>query len=346
MTNDPDFPLTRRAFTFAASALAVGGNFARAAKAEGGKMKAVQYAEYGVDKPIAVAEVAKPKAEAGQVLIKVHAAGINPIDWKVRNGLFAGLVQNLPIIPGYDVAGEVAEVGNGVTQFKTGDQVYAMLPLTAPGGFAEYVAVAADLVARKPTKASMEQAAGLPLAGLTAYQALVVDGKLTNGQTVLIHGAGGGVGHFAVQIAKAQGATVIGTGSDRSMDFIKALGADKTVNYKTEKFEDVAKDVDLVFDTVGGETLSRSYAVVKKGGGIVSLQAAPDAAEAEKAGLQIAKHTVVNPNGAHLKVLADLVNNGKLNVEVTKTYGLNEAGDALKQSEAGGNHGKLVMKLV
>lgn len=341
-----DFSLTRRTFTFAASALAVGGLCARAAIAEDNKMKAAQYAEYGADKALTVAEIAKPAPGPGQVLIKIHAAGVNPIDWKVRNGLFAGLVKNFPIIPGYDVAGEVVGAGSGASGFKPGDQVYAMLPLTAPGGCAEYVAVAADLVALKPTKATMEQAAGMPLAALTAYQNIVVEGKLSKGQTVLIHGAAGGVGHFAVQIAKAQGATVIGTGSDKSIDFIKSIGADKVVNYKTEKFEDIAKDVDLVFDTVGGDTLTRSFAVVKKGGGIVSLQAEPDAAAAQKAGLQIAKHTVVSPNGAHLKTLAGLVDAGALKVEVSKTYSLSDVAAALKESEGGHTHGKLVVKII
>ena len=346
MTVTTDILFTRRSFTIAASALAASGLGVHIAGAADAKMKAVQYAEFGADKAIGVADASMPKAGTGEVLIKIHAAGVNPIDWKVRNGIFAGLVKNTPVIPGYDVAGEIAATGAGVTQFKAGDQVYAMLPLTAPGGFAEYVAVVADLVAAKPAKATMEQAAGMPLAALTAYQAVIVDGKLSKGQTVLIHGAGGGVGHFAVQIAKAHGATVIGTGSEKSIDFIKSIGADKTVNYKTEKFEDIAKDVDLVFDTVGGETLARSLAVVKKGGGIVSLQGAPDAAAAEKAGLAVAKHTVVSPNGAHLKAIAALVDSGALKTEVSKIYSLNEAAEALKQSEVGGNRGKLVIKVL
>lgn len=305
-------------------------------------MKAVVLHEFGGPEKLKYEDVPRPRAEAGQVLVRVRAAGVNPVDWKIRDGGMRGRIK-LPMTMGFDVAGVVEEVGEGVKDFKKGDEVYSYLGVGPGGGYAEFAAIPAKDVAKKPAKADMKQAGAAPLAALTAWQALFEQAKLEKGQTVLIHGAAGGVGHFAVQFAAWKGATVIATASAENAEFVKGLGAATVIDYKAQKFEDVAKDVDVVFDMIGGETLQRSYGVLKEGGYLVSIVAAPDRETLEK---KHAKGSVflVRPEGKQLAEIATLIDEGKVKVDVSAEYPLKEAGKAQEKSKSGGSgRGKIVL---
>jgi NADPH:quinone reductase-like Zn-dependent oxidoreductase len=309
-----------------------------------GKMQAIQYRQFGAATELKLVEVARPVPQSREVLVRVVAASVNPVDWKVRNGEAAALVKQFPVTPGYDLAGEIVAVGDGVQVRKVGDRVFAMRPLREPGTYAEYATVAENLVALKPTKATMEDAAALPLAALTAYQALFKTGELKSGQTVLIHGAAGGVGSFAVQMAKSRGAIAIGTGSARSVGYIQSLGADRVIDYRATRFETVVKDVDLVIDTVGGDTLARSYGVIKKGGRIVSLIGKPDAQKAQQLGIKSGERLVVYPSGEELAEIAQMVDAGE--IKITKqVFPLKDVIKATEQSETGKTRGKIVLQV-
>src|SRR5207244_5624573 len=250
----------------------------------------------------------------------------------------------LPFIPGYDIAGIVEKTGRKITKFKTGDSVYAYLSLTDGGGYAEYAVATEVEAAPKPKSISFVEAAAVPVVAMTAWQALVDTAKLSAGQTVLIHGGSGGVGSFAIQIAKARGAKVIATASTANQDFLKQLGADVAIDYTKQKFEDVAKDVDVVLDSIGSDTLARSYAVVKKGGIIVSLVARPKESELEKHGI---RGTALNaePNSAELAEIGRLIDDKKIKVIVSQTFPLSEAMKAQEQVATGHTRGKIVLKV-
>jgi NADPH:quinone reductase-like Zn-dependent oxidoreductase len=303
-------------------------------------MKAIRYSEYGPASVLKYVEVDQPQPAAGELLVKVHAAGVNTIDWELRKSA----KRPLPVIPGFDFSGEVVALGEGATGHRVGDQVYAMLPLKTSGTYAEYVTVSAAIVASKPQRLDHVQAAAVPMAALTAYQALFDTAGLKRGQTVLIHGAGGGVGHMAVQLAKNAGATVIGTGSQSNGAFIKQIGADVFVDYRAQKFEDVAKEVDVVLDTVGGETLQRSYGVLKKGGIVVSLVADVDEAALRKHQIR-GKAVLVVPNAAELAQVAQLIDAGKIKPEINAVFPLQEAAKAHEQSQTGHMRGRLVLRV-
>src|SRR5205807_2642644 len=229
----------------------------------------------------------RPEPKENELLVRVIACGVNPADPLVISGRLAKeFGTHLPLIPGYDVAGVVEQTDAKVTRFKKGDAVYGYALFG--GGWAEYAVLAENEAALKPKSATFTEAAAVPLAALTAWQSLIDIAKLSAGQTILIHGGSGGVGSFAVQIAKARGAKVIATASTANQDLLKQLGADVAIDYTKTKFEDVAKDVDAVLDPVGKETLARSYAAVKKGGIIMSLVARPDPAECAKRGIRAA----------------------------------------------------------
>ncbi|MGH2563623.1 MAG: NADP-dependent oxidoreductase, partial [Ginsengibacter sp.] len=212
-------------------------------------MKAIQIHEFGGPEVLKYEDAPKPVPKADEVLIKVFATSVNPVDWKIREGHATGRFPiKFPLIPGWDVSGEIEEVGSDILNFRKGDEVYSRPDPTKNGTYAEYVVVKANLINEKPKSIDHERAAAVPLAGLTAWQALFNHGNLQKGQKVLIHGASGGVGTFAVQFAKWKEAYVIGTASKENIDFVKQLGADKVIDYKNEKFEDKVKDVDLVID--------------------------------------------------------------------------------------------------
>lgn len=303
-------------------------------------MKAVRIHEFGGPETLKVEDLPKPEAGASEVLIRILGASINPVDYKIRQGGYLP-EEALPMTLGRDVAGVVEAVGHGVDEFKEGDAVYAMLAFEH-GGYAEYVAEPIANVASKPGKLDFIQAAAVPLAGLTAWQGLFDHGGLKAGQTVLIHGAAGGVGHFAVQFAVARGARVIATCSGQDAEFVKGLGASETIDYHKEKFEDRVSDVDLVFDLVAGETQDRSFPVIRDGGALVSTLKEPDKARAAQRRIRTA-HYMAAPNGAQLAEIGRLIDAGKVIPNIEGVFPLAAAADAEKELETAHVRGKLVL---
>ena len=305
-------------------------------------MTAVRMQSFGGPEVLKVEQIPVPAPGEGEVLVRVHAAGVNPVDWKVREGMLKGYSPQPPATPGYDVAGVVEAIGTGVEGVKTGDEVFAYLSIQRGGGYAQFAIVKAGEAAIEPKALDFNHAAATPLAALTAWQALIDTAKIQAGQTVLVHGGSGGVGHFAVQIAKAKGAKVIATASGANQEFLKALGADQIINYRTQKFEELCKDVDVVLDTVGGDTLAHSYQVVKPGGIIVSIVGPPDAAKLKERGIR-GTAIMVRPNGKQLAEIAQLIAAGKITPTVGETFKLEEAAKAQEKSKAGGTRGKIVL---
>lgn len=308
-------------------------------------MKAVVIHEYGGPEVLKYEDVPRPEPKDDQLLIRVIAAGVNPVDGMIRSGLFGkDGSRAFPIILGGDVAGVVEKIGSKVTKFKAGDPVFAYVSLDNSGGYAQYALVTEREAAPKPKSLMYVEAAAVPIVALTAWQALIDTAKLGSGQTVLIHGGSGGVGSFAIQIAKARGAKVIATASSANQDFLKQLGADVAIDYTKEKFEDVAKDVDVVLDSIGRDTLVRSYGVVKKGGIIVSLVASPKQSELEKHGIRGAALSV-DPNSEELNEIGKLIDEKKIRVIVSQTFPLPEAMKAQEQVATGHTRGKIVLKI-
>ncbi|MBC8101058.1 MAG: NADP-dependent oxidoreductase, partial [Cytophagales bacterium] len=264
-------------------------------------MKAVRIHEFGGPEGLIYEEAPRPEPEAGEVLIKVMAAGINPIDLMIGAGGFEEMVPHtLPLILGWDVAGTVEALGTGVSGFAVGDAVFAVADLRRDGAYAEYVVVSAAALCPKPTMIDFTTAAAVPLAATTAWEALFEQANLAAGQTILIHGGGGSVGGFAVQFAKAKGARVIATASAADAAYVLSLGADLVVDYKSQNFEDVAKDVDAVLDTIGGDTQARSWQTLRDGGVLVTtLAIMTDSSEAAARGVQ-GKAFSSHPDGAIL----------------------------------------------
>src|SRR4030095_2549148 len=225
-------------------------------------MKAVVIHQYGGPEVLKYEDVPRPEPQADQIVVRVIAAGVNPVDGMIRSGMFANEKRAFPIILGGDIAGVVEKVGSKITKFKVGDPVFAYVSLDNSGGYAQYALVTEREAAPKPKSLTYVEAAAVPIVALTAWEALVDTAKLSAGQTVLIHGGSGGVGSFAIQIAKARGAKVIATASTANQDFLKQLGADVPIDYTKQKFEDVAKDVDVVLDSIGRDTLAAYYGVV------------------------------------------------------------------------------------
>ena len=306
-------------------------------------MKAVVAHEYGAPEVLKFEEVPRPEPKEDEALVRVIASGVNPADPLTLSGKYAReFGTHLPLIPGYDIAGTVEKIGSNVTKLKVGDAVYGYP--TFGGGWADYVTVKEWEVAAKPKSLNFGEAASVPMGALTAWQALVDVAKLHAGQTILIHGASGGVGSFAVQIAKARGARVIATASTANQDLLKQLGADVAVDYTKTRFEDVAKDVDAVLDPVGKETLSRSYDVVKKGGMVMSLVALPERAELKKREIHGAAISV-HPNAADLAEIAQLIDAGKIKPMVTQVLPLSEAIAAQQQAATHHTRGKVVLRI-
>jgi NADPH:quinone reductase-like Zn-dependent oxidoreductase len=307
-------------------------------------MKAIVIHEYGGPEVLKYEDVPRPEPKGDQLLVRVIAAGVNPVDGMIRSGIFASEKRAFPIILGGDVAGIVEKVGSKITKFKAGDPVFAYVSLDNSGGYAQYALVTEREAAPKPKSLAYIEAAAVPIVALTAWQALVDTAKLSTGQTVLIHGGSGGVGTFAIQIAKARGTKVIATASTANQDLLKELGADIAVDYTRQKFEDVAKDVDVVLDSVGKDTLARSYGAVKKGGFIVSIVARLVQAELDKNGI----HGVtlsVEPNSAELAEIGKLIDEKKIKVIVSQTFPLSEAVKAQEQVATGHTRGKIVLKV-
>ncbi len=306
-------------------------------------MKAVVAHEYGAPEVLKFEEVPRPEPKEDEALVRVIASGVNPADPLTLSGKYAReFGTRLPLIPGYDIAGIVEKTGSNVTKLKAGDAVYGYP--TFGGGWADYVTVKEWEVAAKPKSLNFVEAASVPMGALTAWQALVDVAKLHAGQTILIHGGSGGVGSFAVQIAKARGARVIATASTANQDLLKQLGADVAVDYAKTRFDDVAKDVDAVLDPVGKETLARSYDVVKKGGIVMSLVARPDPVELKKRGIHGAGISA-HPDAADLAEIGQLIDAGKIKPIVTQILPLSEAITAQQQAATHHTRGKVVLQI-
>ena len=308
-------------------------------------MKAVVIHEYGGPEVLKYEDVPQPEPKQDQLRIRVIAAGVNPVDGMIRSGMFDKEGRRaFPVILGGDISGVVEKVGSNITKFKSGDPVFAYVSLDNSGGYAQYAVVTEREAAPKPKSLTYVEAAAVPIVALTAWQALIDTAKLKAGQTVLIHGGSGGVGSFAIQIAKAHGAKVIATASAANQELLKQLGADVAIDYTKQNFENVAKDVDVVLDSIGKDTLARSYGVVKKGGIIVSLVARPDPAELEKHGIR-GEALSVDPNSDELSEIGKLIDEKKINVIVSQTFPLSEARKAQEQVATGHTRGKIVLKV-
>ncbi|KXO02703.1 NADP-dependent oxidoreductase [Bacillus tropicus] len=331
-------------------------------------MKAMIIDKYG-KVPMRMAEVPTPEINEYEVLAEIHAASINPIDFKIRDGKVKMLLKyEMPLILGNDFSGVITKVGSKVTRFKVGDEIYARPRKNKIGTFAEYIAIHEDDVALKPKNLSFEEAASIPLVGLTSYQALHDIMQLQKGQKILIHAGSGGVGTFAIQLAKIIGATVTTTASEAGANLVKSLGADEIINYKTEKFEDILKDYDAVFDTIGGTTLEKSFNIIKSGGNIVSVSGMPNARFGKEFGsgffktllFSLAskkltalekKHNArysflfMKPSGDQLRTIANYIEAGKIKPVIDRVFPFEDAQKAMEYSEAGRAKGKIIVKI-
>ena len=309
-------------------------------------MKAAYIKQYGDVDNLIVGDVPKPSISSSQVLIKVMAAGVNPVDFHIRNGMLEDSgTHELPLVLGWDAAGIVSEVGQHVTDFKLGDEVYVYSPLTEQGAQAEYLAVDANVVADKPASLSFIQSAAVPLAALTALQALTTHGELQKGQLVLIHNASGGVGSFAVQIAKHLGAYVIATGSQAKKDFIMGLGADEFIDYKQDDFEQHVSNIDLVFVAVGGNNIvERSLVVIKPNGRLISLLDEINEKKAQSQNIHYAR-MIVEPSKIGLNTIADMLESNQLQVTIDSVFSLDDAKKAMIKSESARATGKIVIEV-
>lgn len=307
-------------------------------------MKAVRIHAYGGPAMLHYEEnVPMPQLNPDDLLIRVRAAAVNPVDWKIREGYLRGFLNhNLPLILGWDVAGEVIEVGAAATGFKIGDAVYARPNIERDGSYAEYIAVKASEAAQKPATLDHVHAAATPLAALTAWQSLVDAAQVSAGQTVLIHAAAGGVGSFAVQLAKARGARVIATASALNSGLVADLGADEFIDYTRTRFEDVAKDVDIVLDTIGGDTQERSWRALKPGGILVSVISPPSTTTAAAQGVRSA-FVFIQPSGQQLTAIAQLIDAGNMKPIIHTVLPLAEARQAHVISQGGHARGKIVL---
>jgi NADPH:quinone reductase-like Zn-dependent oxidoreductase len=306
------------------------------------KTRKVRIHRFGGPEVMRIEEVEPSMPDASQLLVSVKAASVNPVDFKIRDGDYPAVKEDrLPYTLGRDVSGVVEKLGAQATHFKIGDEVLGMVGVGG-GGYADEVVLDEASIARKPPGIDHIHAAAIPLAGQTAWQGLFRHGQLKAGQVVLIHGGSGGVGHFAVQFAKAKGARVLTTVSTERVEFARSLGADVVIDYKTQRFEDVAHDLDMVFDLIDGETRERSWPLLKKGGVLVSTLTGPSQQTAAKFGVRALRYTV-EADGEELGEILSLVASGKVKPHVQKTYPLRDAAQALNSVERGDSVGKTVL---
>ncbi|MDB6068013.1 MAG: Alcohol dehydrogenase zinc-binding domain protein [Pedosphaera sp.] len=303
-------------------------------------MKAACIHAFGGPEVVNLEDVPKPQPGSAEILVRVHAAGVNPVDWKIREGHLGKFP--LPQILGIDFSGVVESLGPDVKDFRVGDAVFGTVA-DESGSFAEYAVSSVSQVAKKPASLDHVQAASLPVASMTAWQALFDAAELMAGQKVLIHAAAGGVGGFAVQFAKWKGAHVIGTASTRNLDFVRQLGADEVIDYRTTKFEEVVRDIDVVLDTVGGDTQKRSWGVLKPGGILVSIVQPPSNENASGRGVRGVFLRSNHNRGDQLARIADLVVSGVVKTYVETVLPLKEVRKALDLSQSGRTRGKIVL---
>lgn len=308
-------------------------------------MNAMRLNMFGGPETLQFTQVDRTEPGAGEVEIRVAAAGVNPVDRKMREGASPQFLkaEELPVILGNDVAGEISAVGPGVENWRVGQRCFAMTP-DHEGGYSEYVTIAADKVVAIPDNLDFITAGGVPLAGLTAWQGLFRYGKLERGQRVLIHAGAGGVGHFAVQYAKVVGAYIFATASQKDLQFVKDLGADVAIDYRNERFEDIATDLDLVFDTISGDTRERSWNLIKPGGRLITTLDEPDKQKASAHNIFASRFTAES-DGADLEKIAALITEGKVRPHIARTFSLEQAADAQEQLKQGGLAGKVVLSI-
>ena len=313
-------------------------------------MKAVTLKEPGGIENLIIKDIPDPILNEGEVLVQVKAISINPVDVKTRagKGVYGRIKENDPVIIGWDISGIVKDKGHGATSFDIGDEVFGMVNFPGHGkAYAEYVAAPGSHLAKKPVNVSYDEAAAATLAALTAWQGLTTHAQVRKGDKILVHAASGGVGHFVVQMAKYLGAYVIGTSSAENKKLVSSLGADEHVDYKAVRFEEVVKDMDYVFETVGGENISRSLDSLKKGGAVISILGAGNEATAEKAKqLDVGiRAFLVSSNGDDMKAIARLLEDKRVRPHIDSTFSFEEMGKAHAQVETGRTKGKVVVKV-
>ncbi|RAR47633.1 NADP-dependent oxidoreductase [Flavobacterium lacus] len=326
-------------------------------------MKALQIVKYGdLKDSLAIGEIKKPSVKPNEILVEVKAVALNPIDYKLAEGKLKEMMQlNLPCTIGFDLSGVIVEIGTDVNDFKIGDEVYSRVPQEQMGTVTDYVAVTSDFVAKKPRGISFEEAAGLPLIGLTAIQALERVG-LKEDDRILIHAGSGGVGSFAIQYAKAKGAIVYTTTSTKNVDWVKALGADRVIDYKTEDYKEVANNLDIVFDTLGGDYTFDAFEIIKEGGKVTSIVGPPDEETAKQMGMTdyklpeklaklieeksaVYKLTWMQPDAKQLNDIKRMVEDGAIKPIVDLIYPFKDGINAYEYLVTGRAQGKVIISL-
>lgn len=308
-------------------------------------MKAIQYTAYGGPEVLELADIAEPTPGPGQVLVDVHAASVNPVDWKIRRGMLKAVYDfGFPAIPGRDASGVVAALGEGVDDFAVGDAVCLVGPRDRIGTFVERFAVDTELVAAKPPRLDHIETAAFPLAGLTAWCALVENAGVKAGMKVLVHGGAGGVGGIAVQLASHLGAEVAATCSAANADYVTGLGAARVIDYANEDFTEALSDIDVVLDSMGGEVHRRSYQVMKRGGMLLVIRAEPIEDLSEQYGVEV-RMSQMRAEDGRLRALAKLVEEGAVRPQIGTVMKLEEAAEAHRMSETGHAQGKIVLTM-
>src|SRR5258705_12275835 len=317
----------------------------RSASATSQTMKAIRIHRYGGPEVLQYENAPRPKPQDDEVLVRVHADTVNPIDWNVREGHMKDFwPHKFPLILGWDLSGVVEELGRGASRFKIGDEVYSRPDPTRNGAYADYIVVRESELALKPKSLHHPRAATVPLAALTAWQSLFDTAQLQSGQRVLIHAGSGGVGHFAVQLAKWKGAYGFATASTKNHDLLRKLVADEPIDYTQQRFEDVARNIDVVLDTIGGETQERSWSVLKKGGVLLSLVQPPSEEKAKDLGVR-AVFVGVQANCEQLAEIAKIIDSGKLAPGIDRILPLSEARRGHELSQSGHLRGKIVLPM-
>lgn len=310
-------------------------------------MRAVRFHAYGGPKQLVVERVPRPEPQTGEVLVRVHAAGVNPIDWKIRNGLMrASMPLPLPATPGGDLAGTVEAIGPGITTYARGEMVYGR----GKASYAEYAVALADALAPKPCNLTFDQAAAVPAGARTAWVALFDLAGLHAGQRVLIHGAAGGVGNYAVQLARWKGAQVIGTASRDNLAFVHSLGAETVIDYRVTPFESVVRDADVVVDVIGGETQDRSWRVLKPGGILIAIGRPPEEEIAKQHGVRTVSTILGQRSPPQISIdplpmISELLASGTLIPQVGAVFRLDDAKDAQVMGEEGHGRGRIVLHI-
>ena len=305
-------------------------------------MKAVTISKYGDQSVLTYTDIERPKPESDEILVHTRVAAVNPVDWKIRKGLGEMFGLRLPIVLGCEIAGTIEEVGSDVRDFPAGAPVYGYVSLQRNGGYAEYTIAKLDEIAPKPESLDFDDAAAVPVGALTSWQAIFDTANLQGGQRILITGASGGVGSMAVQLAKAKGAFVIATASGKNEEFVRSLGADEFVDYTREKFEERVREVDVVYDTVGGDTLERSFGTIRRGGSLVITVMPPSNEKAQNFGIR-ASMIGVQPSGQQLREINRLIDAGKLKTHIATVLPLAQVAKAHQLSESGRTRGKIIL---